>query len=54
MTPDDPVTGAGENGPAIGSTASVSDLSASDDASFINGAAYTIDGGTLAWRGTNP
>ena len=26
---------------------------ASDDASFINGAAITIDGGSLAWRGTN-
>ena len=26
---------------------------ASDDASFINGAAYVIDGGSLAWRGTN-
>ncbi|MCC4114737.1 glucose 1-dehydrogenase [Aromatoleum toluclasticum] len=26
---------------------------ASDDASFINGAFYLIDGGTLAWRGTN-
>lgn len=25
---------------------------ASDDASFINGAAYLIDGGSLAWRGT--
>jgi NAD(P)-dependent dehydrogenase (short-subunit alcohol dehydrogenase family) len=26
---------------------------ASDEASFINGAAITIDGGSLAWRGTN-
>lgn len=26
---------------------------ASDDASFITGAAYLIDGGTLAWRGLN-
>ena len=26
---------------------------ASDDAAFINGAAFTIDGGSLAWRGTN-
>lgn len=26
---------------------------ASDDASFINGAVYLIDGGALAWRGTN-
>ncbi len=26
---------------------------ASDDAAFINGAAYVIDGGSLAWRGTN-
>jgi NAD(P)-dependent dehydrogenase (short-subunit alcohol dehydrogenase family) len=26
---------------------------ASDDASFINGAVYVIDGGSLAWRGTN-
>jgi len=25
---------------------------ASDEASFINGAAYLIDGGSLAWRGT--
>jgi NAD(P)-dependent dehydrogenase (short-subunit alcohol dehydrogenase family) len=26
---------------------------ASDDASFITGAAFTIDGGATAWRGTN-
>jgi NAD(P)-dependent dehydrogenase (short-subunit alcohol dehydrogenase family) len=26
---------------------------ASDDAAFITGAAYLIDGGSLAWRGTN-
>lgn len=26
---------------------------ASEDSSFINGAAYVIDGGTLAWRGVN-
>jgi NAD(P)-dependent dehydrogenase (short-subunit alcohol dehydrogenase family) len=26
---------------------------ASDDASFVNGAAYLVDGGSLAWRGTN-
>jgi NAD(P)-dependent dehydrogenase (short-subunit alcohol dehydrogenase family) len=26
---------------------------ASDDASFITGAAYTIDGGSMAWRGAN-
>jgi NAD(P)-dependent dehydrogenase (short-subunit alcohol dehydrogenase family) len=26
---------------------------ASDDASFVNGAAYLIDGGSLAWRGSN-
>ena len=26
---------------------------ASDDASFINGAAYLIDGGSLAWRGAD-
>jgi NAD(P)-dependent dehydrogenase (short-subunit alcohol dehydrogenase family) len=26
---------------------------ASDDAAFINGTAVTIDGGSLAWRGTN-
>jgi NAD(P)-dependent dehydrogenase (short-subunit alcohol dehydrogenase family) len=26
---------------------------ASDEASFITGAAYEIDGGSLAWRGTN-
>lgn len=27
---------------------------ASDDASFITGATYEIDGGTMAWRGTRP
>jgi NAD(P)-dependent dehydrogenase (short-subunit alcohol dehydrogenase family) len=27
---------------------------ASDDASFITGATYEIDGGTMAWRGTHP
>ena len=26
---------------------------ASDDASFITGSAFTIDGGATAWRGTN-
>jgi NAD(P)-dependent dehydrogenase (short-subunit alcohol dehydrogenase family) len=26
---------------------------ASDDASFITGSAYTIDGGSMAWRGAN-
>jgi NAD(P)-dependent dehydrogenase (short-subunit alcohol dehydrogenase family) len=26
---------------------------ASDDASFITGAQFTIDGGSLAWRGAN-
>ena len=26
---------------------------ASDDASFITGAAYLIDGGSLAWRGSD-
>jgi NAD(P)-dependent dehydrogenase (short-subunit alcohol dehydrogenase family) len=26
---------------------------ASDDAAFLNGAAYLADGGSLAWRGTN-
>ena len=26
---------------------------AGDDSSFINGAVYVIDGGSLAWRGTN-
>ncbi|WP_404478615.1 SDR family NAD(P)-dependent oxidoreductase [Novosphingobium sp. BL-52-GroH] len=26
---------------------------ASEDSSFINGSAYVIDGGTLAWRGVN-
>jgi NAD(P)-dependent dehydrogenase (short-subunit alcohol dehydrogenase family) len=26
---------------------------ASDDAAFINGGVYVIDGGSLAWRGTN-
>ena len=27
---------------------------ASDKASFITGAAYLADGGSLAWRGSNP
>jgi NAD(P)-dependent dehydrogenase (short-subunit alcohol dehydrogenase family) len=26
---------------------------ASDDASFITGGVYTVDGGSLAWRGSN-
>jgi NAD(P)-dependent dehydrogenase (short-subunit alcohol dehydrogenase family) len=26
---------------------------ASDDAAFINGGVYVIDGGSLAWRGSN-
>ena len=26
---------------------------ASDDASFITGSSYNIDGGALAWRGSN-
>lgn len=26
---------------------------ACDESSFINGASYVIDGGTLAWRGTH-
>jgi len=26
---------------------------ASDDASFINGGIYLVDGGSLAWRGVN-
>jgi NAD(P)-dependent dehydrogenase (short-subunit alcohol dehydrogenase family) len=26
---------------------------ASDDASFVTGAAYSVDGGMLAWRGSS-
>ena len=26
---------------------------ASDASSFVTGAVYTVDGGSLAWRGTN-
>lgn len=42
--------------PRLGTSEEVAKLVcflASDDASFINGAAITIDGGSLAWRGTN-
>lgn len=42
--------------PRLGRTDEIAKLAcflASDDSSFINGAAYVIDGGTLAWRGVN-
>lgn len=40
--------------PRLGKSEEIAKLAcflASDDSSFINGAAYVIDGGTLAWRG---
>jgi NAD(P)-dependent dehydrogenase (short-subunit alcohol dehydrogenase family) len=42
--------------PRLGEPEEVAKLAcflASDDSSFINGSAYIIDGGTLAWRGVN-
>jgi NAD(P)-dependent dehydrogenase (short-subunit alcohol dehydrogenase family) len=42
--------------PRLGKPEEVAKLAcflASDDSSFITGAAYVIDGGTLAWRGVN-
>ncbi len=42
--------------PRLGQSAEIAKLAcflASDDSSFINGAVYVIDGGTLAWRGLN-
>lgn len=42
--------------PRLGKPEEVAKLAcflASDDSSFINGAAYLIDGGALAWRGAN-
>jgi NAD(P)-dependent dehydrogenase (short-subunit alcohol dehydrogenase family) len=42
--------------PRLGKPEEVAKLAcflASEDASFINGAAYLIDGGALAWRGLN-
>ena len=42
--------------PRLGKPEEVAKLAcflASDDSSFINGAAYLIDGGALAWRGSN-